>query len=204
MAKGNFVSYLRVSTKGQGESGLGLAAQRSAVETYLNGGHWKLVAEVEEVESGKRSDNRPKLAEALRLCRVHNASLIIAKLDRLARNVAFVSSLMESGVEFTAADFPQANRLTVHILAAVAEHEAKAISERTRAALAASKARGTKLGGWRGGPTLGDAARRTALAGRQAKAEARAVDLAPVIAELRASGVSSARGIAKGLQARGI
>ena len=101
------------------------------------------------MESGKRSD-RPKLAEALRLCRVHGATLIIAKLDRLARNVAFVSNLMRSGVEFTAVDFPQANRLTVHILAAVAEHEAKMISERTKAALKAAKARGKKLGGHRG------------------------------------------------------
>jgi DNA invertase Pin-like site-specific DNA recombinase len=169
----------------------------------LNGGNWKLVAEVEEVESGKRSDNRPKLAEALRLCRVHNAKLVIAKLDRLARNVHFVSSLMESGVEFTAVDFPQANRLTIHILAAVAEHEAKAISERTKAALAASKARGKKLGGWRG-HKIGDDVWRAGLASRQAKAAARATDLEPVIGELRAAGVSSARGLAKALQSRGI
>ena len=119
MAQGKFVSYLRVSTDRQGRSGHGLEAQRKAVEDYLNGGHWRLAAEVVEIESGKRND-RPKLAEALRLCRLHGAVLIIAKLDRLARNVAFISNLMESGVEFTAVDFPQANRLTVHILAAVA------------------------------------------------------------------------------------
>jgi DNA invertase Pin-like site-specific DNA recombinase len=101
------------------------------------------------IESGKRND-RPKLTEALRLCRLHGAVLIIAKLDRLARNVAFISNLMESGVEFTAVDFPQANRLTVHILAAVAEHEREMISQRTKAALAAAKARGTRLGGDRG------------------------------------------------------
>ena len=99
-----------------------------------------------EVESGKRAD-RPKLAEALKLCRLRGAALIIAKLDRLARNVAFVSNLMESGVDFVAVDFPQANRLTVHMLAAVAEHEAAMISQRTKAALAAAKARGRKLGG---------------------------------------------------------
>src|SRR3954471_2074689 len=149
MAQGKFVAYYRVSTERQGRSGLGLEAQQEAVRAYLNGGSWRLVAEVIEVESGKRAD-RPKLAEALRLCRMHGGMLIIAKLDRLARNVAFVSNLMESGVEFTAVDFPQANRLTVHILAAVAEHEAQMISTRTKAALAAAKARGTKLGGHRG------------------------------------------------------
>ena len=122
MAYGKFVSYLRVSTARQGISGLGLEAQREAVASYLNGGRWSLVQEVVEVESGKRND-RPAIAEALRLCRLHRATLIIAKLDRLARNVHFISSLMEFGVEFIAADFPQANRLTVHILAAVAEHE---------------------------------------------------------------------------------
>ena len=131
---GKFVAYYRVSTQRQGRSGLGLEARQTAVRDYLNGGDWRLVAEVTEVESGKRSD-RPKLAEAVKLCRLHGAALIIAKLDRLARNVAFISNLMESGVEFHAVDFPQANRLTVHILAAVAEHEAKVISERTKAAL---------------------------------------------------------------------
>src|ERR671917_395531 len=113
--------------------------QAGALRSYLNGGSWQLVDEVVEVESGKRND-RPKLAEALRLCRIHKATLIIAKLDRLARNVAFISNLMESGVEFTAADFPQANRLTVHILAAVAEHEAMMISQRTKAALESKRA----------------------------------------------------------------
>lgn len=126
MAEGRFVAYYRVSTARQGRSGLGLDAQQAAVRGYLNGGTWSLVCEVVEVESGKRSD-RPKLTEALRLCRLHKATLIIAKLDRLARNVAFVSALMDSGVEFVAVDFPQANRLTVHILAAVAEHEASTL-----------------------------------------------------------------------------
>src|SRR3954467_9714463 len=146
MATGKFVAYYRVSTTRQGQSGLGLEAQRKAVEDFLDGGSWQLAAEAVEVESGKRSD-RPKLQEALRLCRLHGATLVIAKLDRLARNVAFISNLMESGVEFTAVDFPQANRLTVHILAAVAEHEAKAISERTRAALKAARDRGQRLWG---------------------------------------------------------
>ena len=202
MAQGSFVAYYRVSTVRQGRSGLGLEAQQQAVRDYLNGGPWRLIAEVVEVESGKRND-RPKLAEALRLCRLHGATLIIAKLDRLARNVAFVSSLMESGVDFVAVDFPQANRLTVHILAAVAEHEAKAISERTKAALQAAKARGKRLGGYRGGAKIDNAARAASLASRKAIAEARAADLASVIAELRAAGASMT-GVARALSERGI
>ena len=134
MARGRFVAYYRVSTAKQGASGLGLEAQQESVRSYLNGGRWTMVDEVTEVESGKRND-RPALAQALSLCRLHGATLIIAKLDRLARNVNFISNLMESKVEFTAVDFPQANRLTIHILAAVAEHEALMISQRTRAAL---------------------------------------------------------------------
>jgi DNA invertase Pin-like site-specific DNA recombinase len=148
MENGKFVSYLRVSTARQGISGLGLEAQRAAVAGFLDGGDWTLVQEVLEVESGKRND-RPALATAIKLCRKHRATLVIAKLDRLARNVAFISNLMESGVEFVAVDMPQANRFVVHILAAVAEQEAEAISTRTKAALAAAKARGTKLGGRR-------------------------------------------------------
>jgi DNA invertase Pin-like site-specific DNA recombinase len=168
VANGKFVSYLRVSTARQGISGLGLEAQRESVAQYLNGGHWTLVQEVVEVESGKRND-RPAIAEALRLCRLHRATLIIAKLDRLARNVHFISSLMESGIEFIAVDFPQANRLTVHILAAVAEHEAAMISARTVAALGAAKARGVALGGLRG-----DRTRMAGMATKGNKASARA------------------------------
>jgi DNA invertase Pin-like site-specific DNA recombinase len=199
---GKFVAYYRVSTQRQGRSGLGLEAQQKAVLDHLNGGKWKLVAEVTEVESGKRAD-RPKLAEALKLCRVHGAMLIIAKLDRLARNVAFISNLMESGVDFQAVDFPQANRLTVHILAAVAEHEAKAISERTKAALAAAKARGVKLGGNRG-VVISKEAREKARKAIAKRADARAADLAPTIAELRAAGKTTLRAIAAGLNERGI
>src|SRR3954466_12001673 len=145
MAVGRFVAYYRVSTDQQGRSGLGLEAQREAVRSFLNGGSWTLADEVTEVESGKRND-RPELDRALGLCRLYGATLVVAKLDRLARNVAFISKLMESGVDFVAADFPQANRLTVHTLAAVAEHETAMISARTKAALNAAKARGAKLG----------------------------------------------------------
>jgi DNA invertase Pin-like site-specific DNA recombinase len=203
MAEGSFVAYYRVSTERQNRSGLGLEAQREAVRSYLNGGAWRLVAEVTEIESGKRSD-RPKLADALRLCRLHGATLIIAKLDRLARNVAFVSNLMESGVEFTAVDFPQANRLTVHILAAVAEHEARAISDRTKAALAAARARGVRLGGNRG--KLADVRSLGTLASvvaRRARSDARAKDVLPLIQQIQARG-ASLRQIAAELSANGI
>jgi DNA invertase Pin-like site-specific DNA recombinase len=171
MAQGKFVSYLRVSTARQGRSGLGLEAQRESVSNYLNGGRWKLVEEVIEVESGKKND-RPELARALRLCRMKQATLLVAKLDRLARNVAFISTLMESGVDFTAVDFPTANRLTVHVLAAVAEHEAAMISARTKAALQAAKRRGTKLGGDRGN------IQRIGKLGRAASAVVRGADAA--------------------------
>lgn len=204
MAAGKFVSYLRVSTQRQGKSGLGLEAQREAVAAYLNGGRWTLVQELVEVESGKRND-RPKLAEALALCRVHRATLLVAKLDRLARNVAFISALMESGVEFSAVDFPQANRLTVHVLAAVAEHEAAMISERTRAALAAVKARGRKLGGLRW--QVGTVAQQGAVASaavRRARAAERRADLLPVIRAIRDGGAASLRQMAATLNAQGV
>src|SRR3984893_8395226 len=125
---GKFVAYFRVSTDRQGKSGLGLEAQRKAVLDYLNGWRWQLAAEFVEVESGKRSDNRPELEKALAACKKQKAKLVIAKLDRLSRNVAFISALMNSGVEFIAADMPHANKLTIHILAAVAEHEREMIS----------------------------------------------------------------------------
>jgi len=146
---GNYVAYLRVSTDRQGRSGLGLEAQRKAVMEFLNGGQWTLLKEFVEVETGKGSlamSKRPILREALAFARQYRATLLVAKLDRLARNVAFVSALMESKVEFTACDFPTANRLTVHILAAVAEHEREMISSRTKSALAVRKARGLPLG----------------------------------------------------------
>jgi DNA invertase Pin-like site-specific DNA recombinase len=195
---GKFVAYYRVSTDQQGASGLGLEAQRKAVKTYLDGGPWKLVDEFTEVESGKRAD-RPELAKALTACRKHKAKLIIAKLDRLSRNLAFIATLMDSGVEFIAVDNPHANKLTIHILAAVAQHEREAISERTKAALAAAKARGKKLGG----PRLA-AARKASLKARSAAADAFAANVRPIIKEIQNSGVSSLRGVAKALNARGV
>src|SRR6516162_8512643 len=141
-----FVAYFRVSTDKQGVSGLGLEAQREAVSRHVAIAQGVIVAEFQEIESGKRND-RPQIAAALAACRLRRATLVIAKLDRLARNVFFISSLQESGVDFVACDNPHATRLTIQVLAAVAEHEREAIAERTKAALAAVKARGVKLGG---------------------------------------------------------
>ena len=166
---------------------------------YLNGGNWTLAAEFVEVESGKRSDNRPQLAAALAACRKHKAKLIVAKMDRLARNVHFISGLMELGVDFIACDNPHANKLTIHILAAVAEHEREAISERTKAALAAAKARGVKLGS----PKLA-LATKLGNDGNRASADRFARNVAPVIREIKASGITSLRAVASALNARGI
>jgi DNA invertase Pin-like site-specific DNA recombinase len=145
----DFVAYYRVSTERQGESGLGLEAQREAVARFV--GSNSLLAEFTEIESGKRHTNRPELLKAIELSRRQKATLVIAKLDRLARNVHFISGLMETGIEFVAADMPQANRLTIHILAAFAEHEREAISQRTKGALQVARQRGTRLGNprWR-------------------------------------------------------
>lgn len=140
-----FVAYYRVSTERQGRSGLGLGAQTSAVEAHVGRSGGEIIASFQEVESGKRND-RPQLAQALALCKRKKATLVIARLDRLSRNVAFIAGLMESKVEFIACDMPQASKLTLHIMAAMAEHEREMISKRTKEALAVAKARGTKLG----------------------------------------------------------
>jgi DNA invertase Pin-like site-specific DNA recombinase len=140
----HYIAYYRVSTQRQGQSGLGLDAQRSAVAAHIGSG--TLLAEYTEIESGKRHSNRPQLQAALAECRKRKATLVIAKLDRLSRNVAFIATLMDSGAEIVCCDMPQANRLTLHILAAVAENEREMISARTKAALTAAKARGTQLG----------------------------------------------------------
>ena len=140
-----FVTYIRVSTKTQGESGLGLEAQRASVIAFAERNAGVILQEFVEVESGKRAD-RPELRAAMELAKREGAKLVIAKLDRLARDVAFISDLMKSGVKFVAVDMPDANDLTIHIIAAVAQNEAKAISDRTKAGLAALKARGAKLG----------------------------------------------------------
>jgi DNA invertase Pin-like site-specific DNA recombinase len=199
-----FVAYYRVSTQKQGRSGLGLEAQQASIAEYVRSASGALCAEFTEVETGKRKD-RPELAAALAQCRLQGAILIVAKLDRLARNVAFVSNLMESGCEFRAVDFPQANRFMIHLLAAVGEYEANLISERTKAALQSAKRRGVRLGGYRAnildiqseGSRIGNAV-------RSAKAQQRANDLRPVIAEIQSNGAGSLRKIAAQLNARGI
>jgi DNA invertase Pin-like site-specific DNA recombinase len=190
---GRFIAYFRVSTDRQGRSGLGLDAQREAVLRHVGSNRGELIGEFCEIESGKRN-NRPQLAAAIAAAKRAKATLIIAKLDRLARNVHFVSGLMESGIDFVAADNPHANKLMVHMLAAFAEHEREQISQRTKDALAAAKARGIRLG--RNG------ADRLAPTYR-AEAMERARELAPVLAELRGAGMS-ARRIAVELAARGI
>ncbi len=204
MATGKHVAYYRVSTAKQGRSGLGLEAQQAAVRAYLNGGQWELAGEVVEVESGKRDDNRPQLQEALRLCRATGAKLIVAKLDRLSRNMAFIANLMDAGVDFEACDNPHATRFTLHLYAAIAEHERTLISERTKAALAAAKARGVALGGHRGHVLPSHKAAQVSAKVRSASASAKAADVRVSIDQARANGASSLREIAAALNANGI
>jgi DNA invertase Pin-like site-specific DNA recombinase len=206
----DLIAYYRVSTKAQGESGLGLEAQEAAVKAHAKQSGANIRAAYVEVESGKLAD-RPELARALAHARRSKATLVVAKLDRLARNVAFLSALMDSSVPFVACDNPHANRLTLHILAAVAEAEARAISERTKAALAAAKARGKLLGSARPGHWEGreqtrlaglEKARAVAIGVRQAKAKDAYADLVPVLTDLRGEGLSLAA-IADRLNAEG-
>jgi DNA invertase Pin-like site-specific DNA recombinase len=190
--EGRFVAYYRVSRDSQGIDGYGMAAQRKALDDYLDGGNWKLVAEFTEVESGKRHENRPQLALALAAAKKRKATLVIAKLDRLARNVHFISGLMESKVPFVVAEMPNATPFMLHIHAAVAEEERRMIAARTRAGLAEAKERGVRLGG----PKL------LAINGkRQADSLARAKAMAPIMDDLRAA---SARAAARELNERKI
>lgn len=202
-----FVAYARVSTARQGQSGLGLEAQRAAIEAHLRPGDRLLCPIHVEVESGRKSD-RPELAKALARCRATGATLLIAKLDRLARDAHFLLGLQKAGVDFVACDMPHADRLTVGILALVAEREAEAISARTRAALAAAKARGTVLGGKREGQRAPTAEERQKGSTFAAEAKRRLANLAANrvagrIAELQGQGASLA-GIARALQEEGI
>jgi DNA invertase Pin-like site-specific DNA recombinase len=203
MVEGKFISYLRVSTTKQGQSGLGLEAQRKAVTNFLNGGNWTLLAEFVEVESGKKND-RPELNKALAHCKLTGATLVIAKLDRLSRNAHFLLGLQEAGVHFIAADMPTANELTVGIMALVAQEERKAISARTKAALAAAKERGVRLGCPNGAAHLRQYGNELGVEAVKRNADERAGKLADVIKEIQTKGITSLKGIADELNRMGV
>lgn len=193
-----FVAYYRVSTRSQGRSGLGLEAQVEAVRAHIDATGRKLVGAFTEVESGRVND-RPQLEGAISLCRHTGSVLVIAKLDRLARNVAFITKVMESGVSFVAADYPHANKFTIQMLAVVAEFERDMISQRTKSALRAAAARGTVLGN----PQLGKV-RPMAVESIKRKADARAEQVRPALERLERRGVTSLRAIASELNALGV
>lgn len=198
-----FVAYYRVSTAKQGASGLGLAAQRSAVAAYLRE-QGQVIAEFKEVESGRRSA-RPALEQALAAARLHRVPIVVAKVDRLTRSVAFLSRLLESGVDVRFADLPTiegpTGRFMLQQMAAVAELEAGLISARTKAALAAAKKRGTKLGGFRG-VSISKAAHQASKISRGGIAARRVHDLMPTLRELQNEGVTSYEGLARALTHR--
>lgn len=185
-----YVVYERVSTDRQGKSGLGLEAQERAVASYISQRDGERVATFVETESGKSHRNRPELAKARELCLKTGATLLIAKLDRLARNVHFISGLMEDGLNFVAADMPNADKFMIHIYAAMAERERELISERTKAAFVSAQKRNGYWPGKEGRQKSAD------------KADQRARELEPYIVELRAAGVTTLRGIADGLSKR--
>jgi DNA invertase Pin-like site-specific DNA recombinase len=200
-----FIAYERVSTARQGQSGLGLEAQRRTIDAFAASRAAEVLARFTEVESGRNPD-RPQLTAAIQLARLTGATLVIAKLDRLSRNAAFLLTLRDSGVKFLAVDMPEANDLTVGIMALVAQQEREAISRRTKEALAVAKARGVKLGNPNGAAALrragkGGAALRAAVA---ANADVFAADLTPVLAEIRAVGNLTLRDIAEELNRRGM
>lgn len=201
------IAYYRVSTQKQGKSGLGLEAQKAAVAAYCKANNCMIIKEYTEIESGKKAD-RPQVAKAIAHARLTGATLVIAKLDRLARNVAFLSALMDSDCDFKACDNPHADRFTIHILAAVAEKEASDISDRTKAALGAYKARGGVLGSARPechgnlSPAAMAKGQQLAAVARSEKASKAYADLLPVMNELREQG-QTYRQIAAHLNAEG-
>jgi DNA invertase Pin-like site-specific DNA recombinase len=189
-----YVAYYRVSTVQQGQFGLGIEAQRAAVQDYVAAHPGFVVAEFSEVMSG-RKDSRPELAKALSMCRIGHAVLVIARLDRLSRNVEMIARLMESKLEFVAVDFPHANRFTIHILAAVAEYESRLISERMKQVIAARRERGAKVGHFVGCPPrrFPPGCQAASALARQARSEARAQDLAPLVWKAIGEGKSMTR-----------
>ena len=199
MSQPRYIAYYRVSTAAQGRSGLGLEAQQAAVKAFLQGRDHDLVGQFIEVESGRNSE-RPRLGEALALARKLKATLVIAKLDRLARSVSFIANLMDAGVEFVACDMPAANRLTLHIMAAVGEAEARMISERTVAALAAARARGVRLGNHKNLPDAQAAGHRTMVQ----EADDHAAKVLATIREIVRHGTVSVHKIASTMNERGV
>jgi len=215
------INYYRVSTVKQGRSGLGIDAQKAAVAAFCASRGCETLEEFTEYESGKR-DDRPELGRALHLSKMTGATLVIAKLDRLSRNLAFLATLQEAGVRFVAADMPEANELTIHIMAAMAQAERKAIGQRTKEALAMAKAKAAKNGigikadgtPWKNGAKLGNPMgakafgpyRGNSAAVKAIKAKARtfAADVMPIIETIRSEGYASLRAIAGELNARGI
>lgn len=189
-----YISYLRVSTDKQGVSGLGLEAQKEAIKIYTDNNDGIILSEFVEVESGKRSNNRPELLNAIKECKKHKAVLIIAKLDRLARNVHFISGLLESGIEFIACDNPHANKMMIQLLSVFAEFEREQISTRTKQALAQAKARGVELG--KNGKAL-------ALINKQ-NAHEFAREIKPIIDEIIAEGITSLYAISNELNSRNV
>ena len=202
MSQGSIVTYLRISTARQGRSGLGLEAQQKAVADYLSTGQLNLIEEFVEIESGTDS-KRPKLLEAIELCQASSSRLLVAKLDRLARDAAFLMSLKDAGIDFVCADMPEANRLTIGIMALVAEQEREAISKRTKEALAAAKARGQQLGAYRNGVFVGrrgtaqDAEK--AREARTALFQVRTTQKLPMLKRIDPDGTRSTRAIASEL-----
>lgn len=199
------VAYHRVSTAKQGRSGLGLEAQTKAIEEYAKNRNGVVIQSFTEVESGKEN-RRPELEKALHLAKVTGATLVIAKLDRLSRNAAFLLALRDSGVKFVAADLPEANDLTVGIMALVAQQEREAISRRTTEALAAAKARGIKLGNPNGAAALRRARKgnKAGVDAIKANANQHAARLGPVLGALRTEGIVSLGAIADALNERGM
>ena len=189
-----YIAYYRVSTEEQGKDGHGLDAQRRAVQSYLRAHGGELTGEYTEIESGKKN-NRPELQTAIKACRRGKVTLLIAKLDRLGRNVAFIATLMDSKVEFVCCDNPHANELMIHILAAFAQHERKQISKRTKEGLAAAKAKGVQLGN----PRIHEVNQP-----RQEEADRFALRMIPVIEEIKAAGHTTRRAIADELNRRSI
>lgn len=188
-----YVAYYRVSTDRQGKSGLGIEAQREAISNYIKLSNGTISKDFIEIESGSRNA-RPALNEAVKYCRKNKTTLLLAKLDRLSRNLHFITGLMEAKIDFVAADNPHANKLMIHMLAAFAEHEREMISERTKSALAAAKSRGVKLG------TYGEVLAKQ----NKEKANVYAKKMEPIIEEIQLQGIRSIRGICDELNRRNI